>query len=240
MRKESWRKNAVVLTVLVLVGAAVVINWKFSPPAEDVSGAVSGEESGQKLLGQSTLVSGEEDSSAPEGEDAVYTGTDYFASARLTRQQARDSAIELLRQAAAEEGAAESAATEASEGIQALAAYTLAEAQIENLVTAKGYADCVAFMGEDSISVVVSTGTGELHLMLTLESDGQRTLAESAEESVSGGEEVVVTRRESPVYRGALVVCQGADRAEVKLAVTRAVAALTGLGADRITVVKCQ
>ena len=103
-------------------------------------------------------------------------------------------------------------------------------------------------------------GAGELHLMLTLESDGQRTLAEDTEEtlggspeapesesrretvilSVSGGEEVVVTRRESPVYRGALVVCQGADRAEVKLAVTQAVAALTGLGADRITVVKCQ
>ena len=103
-------------------------------------------------------------------------------------------------------------------------------------------------------------GAGELHLMLTLESDGQRTLAEDTEEtlggsqdspesesrretvvlSVSGGEEVVVTRRESPAYRGALVVCQGADRAEVKLAVTQAVAALTGLGADRITVVKCQ
>lgn len=103
-------------------------------------------------------------------------------------------------------------------------------------------------------------GAGELHLMLTLESDGQRTLAEDTEEtlggsqeapesesrretvvlSVSGGEEVVVTRRESPVYRGALVVCHGADRAEVKLAVTQAVAALTGLGADRITVVKCQ
>ena len=103
-------------------------------------------------------------------------------------------------------------------------------------------------------------GAWELHLMLTLESDGERTLAEDTEEtlggsqdapesqsrretvvlSVSGGEEVVVTRRESPVYRGALVVCQGADRAEVKLAVTQAVAALTGLGADRITVVKCQ
>ena len=87
MRKESLRKNAVVLTVLVLVGAAVFINWKFSPPAETANGAVSGEESGRKLLGQSTLVSGEGDSSAdPAGEDAVYTGTDYFASARLTRQ----------------------------------------------------------------------------------------------------------------------------------------------------------
>ena len=77
MRKDSLRKNAVVLTVLVLVGAAVFINWKFSPPAETANSAVSGEESGRKLLGQSTHVSGEGDSSAdPAGEDAVYTGTD--------------------------------------------------------------------------------------------------------------------------------------------------------------------
>ena len=163
MRKESWRKNAVVLTVLVLVGAAVVINWKFSPPAEDVSGAVSREESGQKLLGQSTLVSGEEDGSAPEGEDAVYTGTDYFASARLTRQQARDSAISLLEDAAKQEDADKEVANQASESIQVLASYTLKEAQIENLVTAKGYADCVAFMGDDSLSIVVSTADGTLN-----------------------------------------------------------------------------
>ena len=84
------------------------------------------------------------------------------SSARLTRQQARDNAISLLQTAAEQEGADQSVVNEASEGIQVLASYTMKEAQIENLVTAKGYADCVAFMGEDSISVVVSTGTGEL------------------------------------------------------------------------------
>ena len=41
-------------------------------------------------------------------------------------------------------------------------------------------------------------------------------------------------------YRGALVVCQGGDRADVKLAVTEAVSALTGLSSDRVTVAKCQ
>ena len=51
-------------------------------------------------------------------------------------------------------------ADEAAQTIQTLAAYALSEAQIENLVTAKGYADCVAFMGEDSISVVVSDSDG--------------------------------------------------------------------------------
>ena len=93
---------------------------------------------------------------------AVNPGGDYFASARLTRQQARDNAISLLQEAADQSGADAAVANEASEGIQVLAGYTMKEAQIENLVTAKGYTDCVAFMGEDSISVVVDTGTGEL------------------------------------------------------------------------------
>ena len=45
---------------------------------------------------------------------------------------------------------------QANVAIQTMASATMTEAQIENLVTAKGYADCVAFLGEDSVSVVVS------------------------------------------------------------------------------------
>ena len=154
-----WKRNTVVATMVLLVCAAVALNWKYT--GEQAADAV--EETGTKILGEATLVSGQEDGGeAGTDEEAVYTGGDYFASARLTRQQARDNAISLLQEAAAQEGAAETAATEASEGIQVLASYTLTEAQIENLVTAKGYADCVAFMGEDGISVVVSTDTGEL------------------------------------------------------------------------------
>ena len=56
----------------------------------------------------------------------------------------------------------QTAVDEANASIQTMADATVTEAQIENLITAKGYTDCVAFMGEDSISVVVDTGTGEL------------------------------------------------------------------------------
>ncbi len=98
----------------------------------------------------------------PADETEVYAGSDYFASARLTRQQARDSAISLLQEAAEQENADAAVANEASESIQVLAAYTLQEAQIENLVTAKGYTACVAFLGDYSLSVVVSTASGEL------------------------------------------------------------------------------
>ena len=174
-----WKRNAVVAVMAVLVCSAVALNWLYTGrEVQEASG---------KLLGEAQLVSGKgadqktngeqeeagkneekqdagaaQDTGAPPDEGMIYTGSDYFASARLTRQQARDNAISLLQEAAEQENADQSVANEASQGIQVLASYTLAEAQIENLVTAKGYADCVAFMGDESVSVVVSTKSGDL------------------------------------------------------------------------------
>ena len=160
--KQVWKRNIVAAPVLLFVCAAVYLNWKYASNVSDTGGDEG------KILGQSTLVSGQEDLPGTEavetgGEissDTAGTTGDYFAAARLTRQQARDSAISLLREASESETADAAVANEAAATIQTLASYALAEAQIENLVTAKGYADCVAFMGEDSISVVVSGSDG--------------------------------------------------------------------------------
>ncbi len=55
--------------------------------------------------------------------------------------------------------------------------------------------------------------------------------------SGSNGQQPVVVGRIYPEYKGALIVCEGADNAEVNLRVLEAVASLTGLGTDKITVV---
>ena len=52
--------------------------------------------------------------------------------------------------------------TQVNDTIQTMADYTVTEAQIENLVVAKGYADCVAFIGEDALSLAVSAPEGGL------------------------------------------------------------------------------
>lgn len=140
------KRIAVLSAVLLMVCSAVYLNWRYA----------DGVGSAGKVLGQSTLVNADESVETPTA------AGDYFATARLTRQQARDSALALLEQAAAEEGADETVLNEASESMQVMAAYTLTEAQIENLVTAKGYADCVAFMSGESISVVVAGGEESL------------------------------------------------------------------------------
>lgn len=144
--KQVWKRRAVVAAVLLLVGTSVYLNWRYAGNVED---------SGKKVLGQSALVNG-------EAKDAEVTGAedDYFATARLSRKQARDTAIGMLQEAQVDENAAEDVLNEASRTLQVLAAYTVAESQIESLVVAKGYADCVVFMGEDTVSVVVSDPDG--------------------------------------------------------------------------------
>lgn len=56
--------------------------------------------------------------------------------------------------------------------------------------------------------------------------------------SSDGGEGGLVTSVSPPVYMGAIIVCQGADDPSVKLAVSQAVASVTGISTDRISVLK--
>ncbi len=99
------------------------------------------------------------------------------------------------------------------------------------------------------------SGVGRVDVMLTLHSGGELVLAqdtslrysgptqnpdsyERTSDTVSGTDGVVVTQEKYPLYRGALVVCEGGGSDSVRLQVVEAVAALTGLGADRIAVVQ--
>lgn len=93
-------------------------------------------------------------------------------------------------------------------------------------------------------------GAGKVDVMLTLKSGIEREYAVnrdvSGEESqdtyvtiqTGSGTEAVTVRYIYPIYQGALVVCEGGGSAAVRLQVTEAVAALTGLSTDKITVTK--
>jgi len=155
---KLWKRNAIAAAIVLFVCGAVYLNWSYS---QDTAAG--------KNLGEAALVGSQNDSllanedtdTTEEGQDATdeadtaESGT-YFSTARLNRQQARDNALSLLQEAAKDEKADQSSIDEANAAIQTMADYTMTEAQIENLITAKGYADCVAFLGENSISVVVS------------------------------------------------------------------------------------
>jgi stage III sporulation protein AH len=149
---KLWKRNAVAAAIVLFVCGAVYLNWSYTQDTE------TGKNLGEAALVGSQrddLLKKDSDQAKAEGKETAESAT-YFSTARLNRQQARDNALSLLQEAAQDEKADQAAVDEANAAIQTMADYTMTEAQIENLVTAKGYTDCVAFMGENSISVVVS------------------------------------------------------------------------------------
>ena len=109
---------------------------------------------------------------------------------------------------------------------------------------------------EEKLSRTLSKveGAGEVTVTLTVKSGMEQVLASDRATSVSergssveeetvlvntgSGQDTVLITQKYPTFQGALVVCEGGDSAEIRLLLTQAVSALTGLGADRITVCK--
>lgn len=155
-----WKRNAVVAAVVLFVCGAVYLNWSYQKGQSEEAGKTLGEAELVSMQSADPLLKTSPAPSAAPSASPAPAATDkksgYFDAARLNRQQARDSALAILQEAAADTNATETMKAETGEAIQTLADYTVSEAQIENLVTAKGYADCVAFISDGSVSVVVS------------------------------------------------------------------------------------
>ena len=153
---KNWKKNLIAAAVLLVVCAGIYTNWVYSS-AQNVSDLTDLLDT-EKVLSEDGLVLSVD---APETDGTgTNTVTDYFAAVRLSRQQARDSAVELLQEVmtTGEGSKTEESAAQLEDIVQT----ALTEAQIESLVIAKGYADCVAYMGAEGISVAVAVPEGGL------------------------------------------------------------------------------
>ena len=135
------RRTVVIACAVLLIAAAVVMNFV--------------------LFNKEDIV----DPSAPSGGDlndstggntAVDQTDGYFSATQVSRQRARDEALEVLQSVVDSESADEATKTEALLEIADLARAMEAEANIETLILAKGFAQCVAVINGDTCSVVVS------------------------------------------------------------------------------------
>jgi stage III sporulation protein AH len=157
---KIFKRNAIIITVILFVCVAVYLNWFYNKQEEVVSpedqAAVdAGENSSEEGLffdeAAEPIQGGEEEVISAESTAAE----NYFATVRLTRQQARDSAISTLREASELETASQTAKDEAIASITVMAGYTVSEAEMEALIMAKGFKDCVVFLDKESAIVTV-------------------------------------------------------------------------------------
>lgn len=151
--KMHWKRNLTVLTVVLFVAAAVYFNWSYNNQFGTADAdMVMAEDDAMEKSGVKEKESPTPESDSAETPEPV---SDYFAQARLTRQQSRDEALNLLESASSAEGASQETIDSAMTAISAMASDSMTETRIENLLLAKGYADCVAYITKDGISVAV-------------------------------------------------------------------------------------
>ncbi len=141
--KSKAAKSIVVASAALLVGLAVYLNYRwFYDPAANLG------------FGDNNMDDNYSDSESTGGE--AENANDYFTATALDRQEARDEALGVLKLVAEDASASEEAKAEASAKISKIAVDIQNEANIETLVKAKGFEDCVAIISDDAVSVIVS------------------------------------------------------------------------------------
>lgn len=148
---KIWKKNLVVTAVLLTVCGGIYVNWMYGQDqtVSDLTETLDGD----KILSADQLVIAD---GTVENTDTM---VDYFAAVRLSRQEARDNAVSLLQEAMAYSDETDTASSAELEEIVNTA---LCEAQIESLVIAKGYSDCVTYIADNAVSVAVAAPEGGL------------------------------------------------------------------------------
>ncbi len=96
--------------------------------------------------------------------------------------------------------------------------------------------------GEVQVMLTTKIGPETIYQVDTNQSSGddadsinRDTVIVSDSDRVQSG---LVSRVNSPIYQGAIVLCQGAHDANIRLAIVDAVSKITGLGSDKISVLE--
>lgn len=138
IRKFGVRNLVIVLSVL-LIGAAVYVNWA-------IFGKTEKPDSGKDQPSGNVNVDGK-----------TNTESNYFAASQIERQRARDEAMEVLQGVVDDAKSLDAAKEQALADITAIAATIEKESNIETLIKAKGFEECVAVINGDKANIIVKS-----------------------------------------------------------------------------------
>ena len=150
MKKLLKKRQLILVTLVLALGAAVFVNWYYSKPAVAADGQTMPPvqatiSQGEEHLGDSLYVHNPYSSSAGE----------YFAGAKLRRAAAHDEAKDTLGAVITDSKADAKAVADAGKALQALANAIKLEADCESLITAKTGSECLVTIGEGNVQAVL-------------------------------------------------------------------------------------
>lgn len=152
------KKEVVAAALVVLIGVAGYLNWSYQDTIRVTDGGSYLEE--VKKLGEAEFVSSEkadvEDVSAEEkSAETLAVETEYFTEAKMSKDNSRSKALEILNQTAVNESFDSEVRRQAQNKIISIAESTEKETIIENVAKAKGYKDISVYIDGESVEIIV-------------------------------------------------------------------------------------
>ncbi|MGN0526760.1 MAG: SpoIIIAH-like family protein [Acutalibacteraceae bacterium] len=141
------RRQLVLATLVVALGAAVFVNWYYTENKNNLKEDTTGNDAEYvQNLGEAEFVNA-------KGETA-----DYFTQTKLNRQKAHDETLENLKESLKNTKSGSNEAAEITKSIDALTEQIKAENDIETLVSAKTNSECVVVLNDTSAQIIVMKG----------------------------------------------------------------------------------
>lgn len=166
------KRQFIIAALVVALGAAVYLNWQFSANdsllanADESSKTSSSKEIGEaKYVNTSASKKSESSKSETTSNESVKETnakadekSEYFAQAELKRKQVQDEELELLNNIIEDNDKNEAAKTEAVKQVTEITKRIEQQSNIESLIKAKGFDECIAFISNGECNIVVSAG----------------------------------------------------------------------------------
>ena len=154
------KKHLVIAGTVLLIGAAVVLNWLLFSGTEPTEGYDGYQSASDLITSHGTAQEGQSAGATDgdsDGDEVKDVSDNYFASTQVSRQRARDEAIEVLQGVVDNDRSDEATKAQALADISRIAKDMEAEANIETLIMSKGFEQCVAVINGDAASIVVKS-----------------------------------------------------------------------------------
>ncbi len=151
------RRNMMIAGAVVLVVAAVAVNWIFFAGGDEGDGYTYDASAGMSTNYGTTLTTTAVGDETSKPTDGSADPDNYFSSVEISRQRARDEALQVLNAVVDNDNASEDVKAEAMKEIQTIAREMSQESNIESILMSKGYAQCIAVISGESANIVVQS-----------------------------------------------------------------------------------
>jgi stage III sporulation protein AH len=150
--KKMGKRNLIIAGAVIMIGLAVYVNWIFFAGDNKDDSFNYDQSAGMNTNYGTTLGTG---SNTGDQNSTSADANSYFSSVQVSRQKARDEALEVLNSVVDNDNATDQVKAEAVAEIRQIASEMENEAKIESLIKTKGYAQCVAVISGENVSIVL-------------------------------------------------------------------------------------